>query len=101
MVPVFELTIKRLARSFKTESRILDGLSVTAEDAARIMESGARQMGKQVSQLTGLERSQAKYAGILALAREFGTLPNGEERPSISAEVCAPAHRHVEGAGHE
>lgn len=64
----FGTAVENLAQSFKTEQSELGDASGMTENYSQILQVGAAQMGKNVNQLSTLERAQAKYLGILQLS---------------------------------
>lgn len=64
----FGTAVENLGQTFKTEQSHLGDASGMTENYSQILEVGAAQMGKNVDQLSSLERAQAKYLGILQLS---------------------------------
>jgi NADH/NAD ratio-sensing transcriptional regulator Rex len=60
--------VQNLAESFKTQSSMIGNLSGMTENYNQIIQVGAGEMGKQVSQLRAAELAQAKYLGTLKLS---------------------------------
>jgi len=60
--------VQNLAESFKTQSSMIGNLSGMTENYNQIIQVGAGELGKHVSQLSAAELAQAKYLGTLKLS---------------------------------
>jgi hypothetical protein len=95
----FDQAVGNLAQSFKTEQSRIGDLSGMTENYSQILEVGAKQLGKNVSALTDLDRTQAKYLGIVQLSQGFlggaaimtDTLSGAQARLSTSTALAKAA----------
>lgn len=60
--------VQNLAQAFRTEQSVLGDASGMTENFSQILEVGAEQLGKNVNELTRLERAHAKFLGIQQLS---------------------------------